>query len=205
MKKKVALIVINNFVNDSRVLKEALSLQNAGYSTQVFALHDEPLDEKEDIQGVGVQRIKLKSRSWPKYKVIQLLKYFEFVFKVVCRVHRFDVIHCNDLDALPVGVLVKLFFKRSARLVYDAHEFEINDVPFQSRASIRLKYWLEKILIKWADRVITVSDSIANEYRKLYGIAKPSLVLNTPAFCELTQQDLFRKELGIRKDQTIFL
>jgi len=40
---KIASIVLNNFKNDSRVLKENISLQNAGYLVKVVALHEEGL------------------------------------------------------------------------------------------------------------------------------------------------------------------
>ena len=44
-KGTVVSIVLNNFLNDSRVLKENISLQNAGYDVKVIALHEEPLKE----------------------------------------------------------------------------------------------------------------------------------------------------------------
>ena len=53
--KKITSIVLNNFINDSRVLKENISIKNAGYSTQVVALHEDALKEyekniKKDLQ-----------------------------------------------------------------------------------------------------------------------------------------------------------
>jgi len=42
--KKITSIVLNNFTNDSRVLKENLSLQKAGYDVTVVALHEEGSD-----------------------------------------------------------------------------------------------------------------------------------------------------------------
>ena len=47
--KKITSIVLNNFINESRVLKENISLKNAGYSTQVVALHEDALKEYEKI------------------------------------------------------------------------------------------------------------------------------------------------------------
>ena len=78
--KKVTSIVINNFINDSRVLKENISLQKAGYEVQVVALHEEPLREHETVQNILVHRVKLKSRGWPKKKDIQILKYVEIIY-----------------------------------------------------------------------------------------------------------------------------
>lgn len=203
--KKVTSIVLNNFKNDSRVLKENISLQKAGYEVQVVALHEESLKEYDKVQNIQVHRVKLKSRGWSKHKLVQLLKYFEFIYKVVKQYKKSDIIHCNDLNSLPIGVIIKKFFNKNAKIVYDAHEYEINDVPNQSQRSIKIKYYVEKFFIKYADKVITVSNAIADEYVKLYNIEKPALVLNTPPYREIHKQDIFRETLGIKENQTIFL
>ena len=202
--KKVVSIVLNNFKNDSRVLKENISLQNAGYDVIVVALHEEPLKEFDTVQNIPVHRIKLKSRKWSKNKVIQLIKYFEFLYRVVPGYKDSDIVHCNDLNALPVGVLIKIFFNKEVKIVYDAHEYETEiDGLIGIRKSLTKK--LEKYLIGYANKVITVSDSIADEYVKLYNIDKPALVLNTPRYKEIVKQDFFRKSLGIDKYKIIFL
>ena len=202
--KHVIQLVLNNFQNDSRVLKEAKTLQNNGYDVQVVALHEFPLAEIEVISGIPVHRIKLMSRSWSKHKVIQFFKYLEFIVRVIKGYRKAGIFHCNDLSTLPVGVFIKLFFSRKVKVIYDAHEYEteINGLKGIEKKAIA---WLEYQLIKYADKVITVSDSIANEYQRLYNIQKPALVLNTPPFIEVKKQDFFRKELDIRQDQTIFL
>jgi hypothetical protein len=101
--KKVVSIVLNNFKNDSRVLKESISLQNAGYDVRVVALWEDGVEEKEIVQNIPVHRIKLKSKNWSKNKLVQLIKYFEFLYKVSREYKNADIIHCNDLNALPVG------------------------------------------------------------------------------------------------------
>ncbi len=205
MNKTIASLVLNNFKNDSRVLKENISLQNAGHEVIVVALHEEPLSERETVQNIPVHRIKLKSRGWSKNKFIQLLKYFEFIYRVVKQYKGSDILHCNDLNALPIAVIIKKFFNKNVKIVYDAHEYEINDVPNEGKISIKIKYYLEKFLIKYADKVITVSDAIADEYVRLYNIKKPALVLNTPVYQEIEKKDIFRETLNIGKDKVIFL
>lgn len=202
--KKVTSIVLNNFKNDSRVLKENISLQKAGYEVQVVALHEEPLAEFEEVQNIPVHRVKLKSRGWSKNKVIQLLKYFEFIYKVVKQYKQSDIFHCNDLNSLPIGVLVKKFFNRDAKIVYDAHEYE-TELNGLKDVQKKLVKWLEKRLIKYADKVITVSDAIADEYVRLYYIEKPALVLNTPPYKVIKKKNIFRETLCIKEEQTIFL
>ncbi len=202
--KTVISIVLNNFKNDSRVLKENISLQNAGYNVKVIALHDELQKEVENIQGIEVHRIILKSRGWSKNKAIQLLKYFEFVYRVVKLYKNSDIIHCNDLNSLPIGFIIKKFFNKNVKIVYDAHEYETEMNGLHGIQKTLTKK-LENFLIKYANAVITVSDAIANEYVKLYNIKKPALVLNTPMYKEVDKKDIFRKTFGITKDKTIFL
>ena len=201
---KITSIVLNNFTNDSRVLKENSSLSNAGYDVTIVALYDNGLQEQEEINDFRVHRIKLKSRKWSKNKFVQLLKYIEFTYKVVNKYKNSDVIHCNDLDALVIGVIIKRIYNKNIKIVYDAHEYETETNALHGIQKKFVK-WLEKSLIKDADAVITVSDSIANEYVKLYNIKKPSLVLNTPFYKEVKKTNLFREKFDIQDNQTIFL
>ena len=204
MNRKVTSIVLNNFKNDSRVLKENISLQNAGYAVQVVALHDEGQKEFDKVQGIPVHRIKLKSRGWSKNKAIQLLKYFEFVYRATGQYKDSDILHCNDLNALPIGVMIKKFFNKDVKIVYDAHEYETETNGLSGIQKTLVKK-LEKYLMKYVDKTITVSDAIANEYVKLYDIEKPSLVLNTPPYTQIQKKDIFRETFDIKKEQTIFL
>ncbi|MDR7152337.1 glycosyltransferase involved in cell wall biosynthesis [Hydrogenophaga palleronii] len=205
MKAKIVLIVLNDFTNDSRVLKEAISLQSLGHAVHVIALHGRDLSEHEVIDGIPVRRVKLVSRPWSKVKLVQLLKYFEFFFRALFYCRHADIVHCNDLNALPIGVAAKILNLGRVKVVYDAHEYEIHRVSPTRRVNIAVNYMLERILIRFADRVMTVSEAIANEYVRLYRIRKPSLVLNCPPFSESKKRDVFRDRFGIRQDQIIVL
>ncbi|MBB3185654.1 glycosyltransferase involved in cell wall biosynthesis [Halomonas fontilapidosi] len=201
--KKIANIVLNDFTNDSRVLKISKSLAKFGYDPTVVAMHNSELSESEAIQGINTERIRLITRPWPKLKPIQFLKYIEFLLRSTWRFRNADIVHCNDLNALPVGLLIKLF-GRGRKVVYDCHEYETEVVGLKGIEK-KGKKWLERKLIPYADAVVAVSDSIANEYSRLYDITKPYIVLNCPAYHEQPKRNLFREYLGIRSDQTIFL
>lgn len=202
---RVLCIVLNDFRNDSRVLKECLSLQAAGYQPQVVALHEPGLPESEQQQGISVHRIALKTRSWSKHRAVHLLKYAELFLRVLWRYRGYAIVHCHDLDALPMGVGLKLLSPGRTRLVYDAHEYESHQRPGQSAKVTWLLQRLEGGLIRFADRVITVSASIAREYTRLYGIAEPAVVLNCPVYKAPPEQDKFREAFPIAPEQMIFL
>lgn len=200
---KVANIVLNNFINDSRVLKISNTLGKANFDVTVFAMHDEGLPHLEFTEYYNVERIKLTSRRWSKIKIVQIFKYFEFLIRVFLKVRNSDFIHCNDLSALPIGALAKIFNK-NIQIIYDAHEYEteMNGVRGIEKYIIKV---MERSLIRYADDVITVSDSISSEYSRMYGIERPKLVLNCPYFAVVDKHNIFRMQLGIKKEQKIFL
>ena len=203
--KRIANIVFNSFINDSRVEKISKSLSFGKNIVEVVAHYDKDLKEIERKNGYLVKRFVYFNRKTSTSKLSKLFIYLKWVAKVVGYVKDFDIIHCNDLNTLPIGFIIKRFYNRSVKIVYDAHEYEINDRPNESWVSIKIKYYIERFLIKYADRVITVSDSIAEEYARLYNIKKPVLVLNTPSYKKIEKKDLFREKLGIDKKKKIFL
>ena len=200
----VVNIVCNNFKHDSRVLKESSSLHKAGTTVTVAAIYDITLPETENVLGVSVYRPKLMLSRFSSNPLMRLFMLLEFLFTIAWKFRKTDIIHCNDLNALPIGVFIKIFVNRKARVVYDAHEYETE----RHSTPARLKPLLRKVegwLLRRVDKVITVSDSIAQEYAHLYHIAKPALVLNCPPFSAVPRQDRFRQTLGIGPEQTIFL
>jgi glycosyltransferase involved in cell wall biosynthesis len=203
--KKVISIVLNNFVNDARVLKEAVTLLSAGYEVTVVCLHDEGLPITEVKSGVNVQRIKLLSRSLPKSNFFWGIKYLEFFFKAFFRFFRGDVIHCHDLNTLSVGYFIKFFRRKRVRLIYDAHEFETEQHENPGKVMYKLTVWLERILIKPCDAVITVSKPIAEAYAKRYQIPEPELILNCPPYQQIDPRNHFRNLFNINEETKILL
>lgn len=204
MKKRITSIVLNNFVNDARVLKEGISLTRAGFDVRVVCLHDSGLPLRDNSVGLDVFRIKLLTRSLPKSLFFWGLKYLEFFFKALIRYSATDVVHCHDLNTLSIGYFMKLFRPKTC-LVYDAHEFETE----QHQNPGRVMYWmsckLEQFLIRKADAVITVSKPIAEAYAKRYSIEEPELVLNCPPLQTPVHADKFRECFPIAADTRILL
>src|SRR3546814_122043 len=128
MAVKALHLVRNNFVSDSRILKETRSLIEAGVvdKLEVVALGDDHLSEHETLgPGRSVWRVPLVSRArLPKDLLSQSVKYAEWAARIVKRHARqpWDVIHCHDLSPLPIAVALQKC--TGARLIYDAHELE---------------------------------------------------------------------------------
>ncbi|MBK8492529.1 MAG: glycosyltransferase family 4 protein [Saprospirales bacterium] len=205
--KKVLSIVFNNFLHDSRVLKECISLKNAGYEVQVAALHSGELPEEEVVAGIPVTRIRLRTRHWSKNRLVQLIKYAELWVRLIRMARHADILHCNDLEPLPVVVLAKWLVNRRAKIVYDAHELEFDKseahTKYYPRFFLRLA---ERFFIRHANAMIVVSPLIADAYVERYGITRPAVVMNCPNYhAPQPHADIFRKTFGIRPDQRIYL
>ena len=207
--KKVLILLTNNFSNDARVLKEGRSLAKAGYDVTLACYTYGTLPKSENIDGIKVERIYYYKNKFKKFIFIKfmiaaffILRYYAVVFFRYRA--KYDIIHCNDLLTLPLGVMLKKMTRRQTKVVYDAHEYEteINGITGVRKAVYRL---LERIFIYEVDKVITVSPSIANEYARIYDIEKPDLVLNCPPYTDDVQNDIFRTKFNIPNDTTIFL
>lgn len=91
-----------------------------------------------------------------------------------------DIIHAHDLATLPLGG--RLAKALGARLIYDSHELEMHRNATYPRPVKWRRRLLESKYIRQADRVITVSESIADHLRDDYKIPRPSVVMNAPDF-----------------------
>lgn len=117
-----------------------------------------------------------------------------------------DVIQVHDLPALEAGVQLKDLFK--CPLVYDAHELYPEQASFSS-VQRKLCSVAEKRLIKHADLVFAVNQSIAEEMSRRYEIEQPSVLLNAidpPAdFDPNYKYDLIREKLNLDIEDKILL
>jgi glycosyltransferase involved in cell wall biosynthesis len=87
-----------------------------------------------------------------------------------------DVVHCNDLETLLVGVLAKKEF--GCRVIYDAHEFWPFADSLCTWVDKSFFLLLERILIKKVDAVVSVSPMLSEAIRKTYGLKHVHAVPN---------------------------
>lgn len=118
----------------------------------------------------------------------------------------FDFIHCNDLAPLPLAVAMK---KRNPRtkIIYDSHEYQTESAGLVNNPDKKRQFeQLERDNIPYADEVITVGDSIAAEYQRLYGLAKVHVVRNCPSLSPPRRcNEYFRETFALGPDDLIFL
>lgn len=200
-------LVVNDFKFASRVIKETSSIQSAGISSTVFiaALHSEglPVDEKIS-DNIIVHRFRLKTRKLSKSLPVQLLKYFEYCFRVFFyyRNHHVRIINIHTEGLLPLGLILKYFYR--SFLVYDTHELETEKNGLHGIRKIFSK-WIEKLLIKKMDQVFVASESIADWYWHQYQIKRPVVIFNARKHSEIRKSDYFRKKFKIGAEKKIFI
>ena len=174
----------------------------------IAAFRELDLEEHEQLDSKrNVWRVPLASRRLPKNIVSQLLQYLEWMLKIVWRFRKEDirVVHCHDLPALPIGVLLKAF-KRS-RVVYDAHELE-TETMYLSGIKKKMARYLETVLIRFADRLIVVSDSIAEWYKHEYDLKNAWTIRNVPYRPDnssLQDSAMLKEKFGIAREAILFI
>lgn len=91
------------------------------------------------------------------------------------------VVHCNDLNTLLAGVMIKEL--TGARLVYDAHEIfpEQGDDTAYSQTWKAFHTRLEHSLLPYTDLRLTVCDSLAEYFQRRYGCGPFVAVRNVPS------------------------
>ena len=201
---KIANLVFNNFTSDSRVLKESISLANGGYEVEVIAHGDRGLDKFEKKKNFTIRRFSYLNREESKSIFSKLGAYLNYLRLSAKHCKTFDIIHCNDLDTLALAFIVKTFYNKKIKVVYDAHEHE-TERHHQSDFDKKILKVVERFLLKYVDKTITVSEPIADEYAKLYNIERPIVIYNTPEKIDIEKKDIFREKFNIPKEHIIFL
>jgi glycosyltransferase involved in cell wall biosynthesis len=116
-----------------------------------------------------------------------------------------DVVHCHDTMVLPVGLIIKVFYK--SKLIYDAHELE-SDKNGQSKLLSKITLIIEKVCWHRIDHFISVSDSIINWYKKNIGFKQSTLILNSPIINSTNNsypKRYFHELYNIPNDKLVFV
>jgi len=163
------MVVSNDVVHDPRILKEASALRSAGHEvTYVGWDRSGNLPPERTFDGFAIHYVRtrglirllpwdlLRNPLWWR-RGVQLAETIPF-----------DVVHCHDLDTLPIGVRLKR--KTGRPLVYDAHEvfgFMIEaDVP---RFVVDYAFRMERRLAPHSDRVIAVNEAVKEYVDRVSG------------------------------------
>jgi len=178
---RVLMIVSNDVVHDPRVLKEARCLVRAGHRVTFIGWdRSGKAPQTETLDGINIHRIRTDGLMRVLGKDLFRNVLWWRRAERLARSLEVDVVHCHDLDTLPIGVRMKRC--RGVTLVYDCHEvfylMIAGDVPkFISRYVARM----ERRLVPHADRIVTVSEAVQSYIREISG-RESIVVSNYPDF-----------------------
>lgn len=162
----------------------------------------EELDAKRTV--VSIHRIAPGPTRPNIIKGLSLLlwSFRAFLFVLPKRV---DCINCHRLSLLPFCTLLKGI--KGCKLVYDTHELETETAPSKGWRKVLAKV-AERIFIHCADQIVVVSESIAEWYRREYGLIKVWTVRSVPETIgvrQVSKSRNLREAFGIQSDETVFL
>ncbi|HJH25273.1 MAG TPA: glycosyltransferase WbuB [Methanophagales archaeon] len=189
IKMKICILTTVDSPFDSRVFyKEAKSLAKV-HGVIVIAPSDEPIDE--EIEGIRVITVRK-----PAYKILHVITLWRILKE--CLKQECDVCHCHAPGGLFLGALLKI--SKRMKVVYDAREHypsliaENSLFPDFIRSLVRFFADIEeRMLIRFADVVITVDEILASKYRKHHN--NVDIISNYPRL-ELFKPDDLNSENG---------
>lgn len=204
--KTVLMLLTNAYDPDPRVRQEALALLEMGWRVRLLAWdRDRKSAASEIVEGIEVERISLSSRHGRG--TAQLFFYALLYLRILWRGFRvrFDVVHCHDLDTLPLGfLLAKMKLKP---VVYDSHESFTGMLEGSIHPSVgRMLLWLEDALIRRVDLLITVGEKLRQDFESR-GARRTVVVGNWKKLDEYARSEeeslQLRRNLGIPQDAVL--
>lgn len=214
------MIVYNEFLNDSRVLKEAETLQNEGYKVIVLALHTPGITKKKETlhSGINVLRVN-RSFFWKlrkqkstiqqsKHDIVSSTSYItklKIFVKIISRLWthlillfnliktRPDIIHSHDVNTLLTAYVASKIIR--AHLIYDAHEISTSREGYSNFRTVVA--YIEKFICHRVRGVITTTNMRAKYLARAYKIDRPLSLYNMPKFNDPKKSNLIRDKLNL--------
>jgi glycosyltransferase involved in cell wall biosynthesis len=172
------MLLHKDVTHDSRVRREASHLVAQRHDVTVLELA--PVSPEHRVLD-GFARRSVLPAPWVRRALpaaLYRLAFFVSFVRAICA-QRPDVVHAHDAAMLLPGLVGARV--AGARLVYDSHELATS-VPYRDRAWAWFVATIERLAIRRAAFVITVSDGIADELVARYRLRRrPTVLRNVSA------------------------
>ncbi|HEV2832595.1 MAG TPA: glycosyltransferase [Hanamia sp.] len=183
---RIVFTVTNDLNYDQRMIRICESLSQSGFDIKIIGVlrkDSNPVLKKSYEQ----KRIPVfYDKGIGFYLEYNIRLFFYLLFQ------RFDVICCIDLDTMLPVYFTSLI--RGKTKVYDAHEYFSQQKEIVSRPKVyKAWHFIERHFLPSFKNGYTVSDSIATEFSKLYGVDY-SVIKNVPvlqSFHEIEKKEKF--------------
>ncbi|MEN6356677.1 MAG: glycosyltransferase family 4 protein [Armatimonadota bacterium] len=181
---RVCHIVQSYYPRDPRIRRQAEALAEAGHWVVVYCLRGPKEAKTEAINGVRVVRLPLSRKRGSKLRYLfEYMAFFLMVNLKMCK-KKFDVVHVSNLpDFLVFAALVPKIL--GAKVILDEHDpmpelFVSKYGMSPEHPVIKILKWLQKISMRFADRVLTVNDAMRELLEQHTGGRPVDVVMNLP-------------------------
>lgn len=212
---KVAMVVTNGVIGDSRVIKTAQTVRKMGYQVTLYGLHFDESDSVKKIYGHPFEVVLLPAPTKKDRKPLsklprekQLINKFAEELEKEFAKNPPDILHTHDMRGLAVGGAIYQKDNKAAAFqwIHDIHEY-VDGLTIFEKDIQKFYQGLEQDFIKQPDALLSPSPALNSILAKKYKLAKkPSLVLNTPRITDFDEhkQDI-RSSLNIPKEALLLV
>ncbi|MFX1555374.1 MAG: glycosyltransferase, partial [Promethearchaeota archaeon] len=184
MKGKIIILIYQTYVpyqgRYPRTAGHAKILKENGFDVTVLACDREGSHPANEIlEGIRVRRIPIETGEMlgPFRQVFPLLLFWIKSVKWLLT-HQFDILHCHNLDVLPVGCFIRVFRRRP--VLFDSHEPNYYALwPDKWKPFLQLINLLEKLMVMIVDAVSVTNHYQVQKYKKV-GARRVELIGNYP-------------------------
>jgi glycosyltransferase involved in cell wall biosynthesis len=193
---KVAFSVINCICHDQRVMKIAETVSRMGCNIIIIGRKSGACCNYNSVPFITERFRMIFKRGFLFYAFFNIRLFIFLLF------HKYDLLVSNDLDTLLPNFLISKL--KRIPLVYDSHEYFTGVPEIQNRPFVKWVWKsIEKQVFPRLKYIMTVSDSIAIQYEKDYGL-KPITVRNCAIRTELIIP-YSRDELKLNSDHLLLI
>jgi glycosyltransferase involved in cell wall biosynthesis len=196
--KKIRAVfsVTNCICHDQRVMKIAGIVSAQGCDVTIIGRRSGDCCNSDSVPFNTIRFGMIFKKSFLFYMFFNIRLFFSLL------IHKYDLLISNDLDTLLPNFLVSRLKKIT--LVYDSHEYFTGVPEIQDRPFVKWVWKsIEKSIFPRLKYVMTVSDSIADQYESEYG-----LKILTVRNCSLKTEQIIpfsREEIGINPDHLLLI
>ncbi|MEW6221043.1 MAG: glycosyltransferase [Thermodesulfobacteriota bacterium] len=184
MSRRIVKVIYQTFLPHQgrypRLAGQARILAEAGFAVTVLACdRDGHHPKREERDGIEIIRIPVPTGEMrgPLAQLLPLLRFWRQALAWLRR-HPYDLLHCHNLDILPLGVLARRALGRP--VLYEAHEPNYYALwPERWAFALKLVTAIEHRLIRAVDGVSVTNDYQVDKCRQL-GARRVLLAGNYP-------------------------
>jgi glycosyltransferase involved in cell wall biosynthesis len=196
MARRICIFRHNFYPIDVRVSRQATALLAAGFEVDVVCLREANEPSREHVRGVSIYRLPVTHRraSRARYVVEYLASFLAgmLTLSALFLRRRYDVVQVSNMPDFLVfaAIIPKLL---GAKIVLDVLDSmpELYMAKYgvgEQHLMTRLIAWQEGISIRFADRVITVTDEFRKLFLRRHGRLDIPIILNLPDHTRLPRR-----------------